>query len=63
MDPLGELTARINRQAATDGPRTRAESRAVATETAAASPHASDRTAAAVRALLAEGAPGLPSNS
>jgi len=30
----------------------------VATETAAASPQASDRTAAAVRAPLAEGAPG-----
>jgi len=43
---------------ATDGPRTRAQSRAAAPETAAASPQASDRTAAAVRALLAEGAPG-----
>jgi len=58
MDPLGELISRINRQATTDGPRTRAQSRAVATETAAASPQASDRTAAAIRALLAEGAPG-----
>jgi len=58
MDPLRELIARINRQAATDGPRTRAQSRATVTETAAASPQASDLVAAAVRALLAEGAPG-----
>jgi len=58
MDPLGELIARIQRQAATDGPRTRAQSRATAPETAAASPPASDRTAAAVRLLLAEVAPG-----
>jgi len=58
MDPLGDLIARIHRQAATDGPRTRAQSRAAAPETAAASPRTSDRTAAAVRALLAEGAPG-----
>jgi len=58
VDPLGELIARIQLHAATDGPRTRAESRTAAPETAAASPPASDRTAAAVRALLAEGAPG-----
>jgi len=58
MDPLGDLIARIHRQAATGGPRTRAQSRAAAQETAAASSQTSDRTAAAVRALLAEGAPG-----
>jgi len=58
MDPLGELGARINRKATTDGPRKRAQSRAAATETGAASPQATDRTAAPVRALLAEGAPG-----
>jgi len=57
MDPLGELIIRIHRQAATDGPRTRAQSRATAPESAAVSPQASDRTATAVRALLAEGAP------
>jgi len=45
MNPLGELMARIHRQAATDGPRTRAHSRAAGPETAAASPQASDRTA------------------
>jgi len=58
MGPLGDLIARIHRQAATDGPRTQAQSRAAAQETAAASPPTSDRTAAAVRALLAKGAPG-----
>jgi len=58
MDPLGELIARIHRRAATDDPQTRAQSMAAAPETAAASPQASDRTAAAVRALLAQGAPG-----
>jgi len=58
IDTLGELIARISRQAATDGPRWRAQSRAAVPETAAASPQVSDRTAAAVRALLAEGAPG-----
>jgi len=58
MDPLGDLIARIHRQAATESPFTRAQSRAAAPETAAASPLTSDRTAAAVRALLAEGAPG-----
>jgi len=58
MDPLGDLISRILRQTATDGPRTRAQSRAAAPEVAAASPQASDRTAAAVRALLVEGAPG-----
>jgi len=58
MDPLGELITRILRPATTDGPRTRVQSRAAAPETAAASPQASDRTAAAVRAFLAEGAPG-----
>jgi len=56
--PIGELITRINRQAAINGPRTRAQSRAVATETTAASPQASNRTAAAFRALLAEGSPG-----
>jgi len=49
MDPLGELIARIQWQATTDGPRTRAQSRAVTMEMAAASPF---------RALLAEVAPG-----
>jgi len=58
MDPLPDRIARILRQAAADGPRTRAQSRAAAPETAAASPQTSDRTSAAVRALLAEGAPG-----
>jgi len=58
MDPLPDLIARILRQAAPDGPRTRAQSRAAAPETAAASPQSWDRTAAAVPALLAEGAPG-----
>jgi len=57
LDPLGELIARIHRQAATDGPRTRAQSRAAAPGTATASPQALDGTAAAVRALQAEGAP------
>jgi len=58
MFPFGELIARIHRQAATDGPRMRAKGRAAAPETAATSPQASDMTAAAIRALLAEGAPG-----
>jgi len=58
MDPLRELIARIRRQMATDGPRKRALGRAAAPETSDAPPQASDRTAAAVRALLAEGAPG-----
>jgi len=58
MDRLGDLISCILRQAATDGHRTRAQSRAAAPEAAAASPQTSDRTAAAVRALLAEGAPG-----
>jgi len=44
MDTLSDLIARIHRQAATDGPRTRAHSRAAAPETTAASPQASDRT-------------------
>jgi len=48
----------MHRQAATDCPRTRAQSRATAPQTTAASPQGSDRTAAAVRALLAEGVPG-----
>jgi len=39
------------------GPRTRARARAAASEATEASPQASDRTAVAVRALLAEGAP------
>jgi len=58
MDPLGDLISRILRQAATDGHRERAQSRAADPEADAASPEASDRTAAAVRALLAEEAPG-----
>jgi len=58
MDPMSDLITRILRHATTDGPRTRAQSRAAAPEVAAASPKASDRTAAAVRALLAEGALG-----
>jgi len=40
MEPLGELIARIHRHAATDGPRMRAQSRAAAPETTAASPQA-----------------------
>jgi len=58
MDPLPDLIARILRQALAYAPRTRAQNRAAAPETAAASPQTSDRTAAAVRAFLAEGAPG-----
>jgi len=58
MDPLGELITRIQRHAAINGPRTRAQSSAAAPEAAAVSPQASDSTAAAVRALLAEGASG-----
>jgi len=55
---MSDLITRILRQATADGPRTRAQSRAAAPEVAAASPQASDRTEAAVRAILAEGAPG-----
>jgi len=58
MDHLGEFFARIHRQATTDGPRTRAQSGAAASETTAASPQAYDRTEEAVRALLADVAPG-----
>jgi len=58
LDPLPDVVARILRQAATDGPWTRVQSGGAAPETAAASPHTSDRTAVAVRALLAEGVPG-----
>jgi len=59
LDPLEELVARIKREATADGPRTRARTMAAAaTEGTDTSTQASDRTAAAVRALLAEGAPG-----
>jgi len=57
MDPFRELIARMDRQATTDSPRTRAQSGASASETIAASPQSSDRTAAAARALLKKGAP------
>jgi len=52
MDPLGELIASIHRQATTDGPRTRAK---VGPRRRLLPPKASDRTAAAVRALLVDG--------
>jgi len=58
MDPLVKLITRLHRQAATDGPRMRAQSRAAAAEAAAVSPQAPDWTAAAVRAFVAEGAQG-----
>jgi len=48
----------VRRASPADGPRTRAKTRAAAVEAPEASSPASDRTAAAVRALLAEGAPG-----
>jgi len=58
LDPLEELVARVKRAAPADGPCTRAKTRAAAAEAPDVSSTASDRTAAAVRALLAEGAPG-----
>jgi len=59
LDHLEELVARIKREATADGPRTRARTRAAAaSEGTDTSPQASDRTEAAVRTLLAEGAPG-----
>jgi len=48
----------VKRATPADGPRTRAGVRAAASEAPDASSPASDRTAAAVRALLAEGALG-----
>jgi len=57
--PLEEPVARIKREAKADGPRTRARTRALATTGGTdTSPQASDRTAAAVPALLGEGATG-----
>jgi len=58
FDPLEKLFARVKRAKPADGPRTRARSRAAASDAPDASSSTSDRTAAAVRALLAEGAPG-----
>jgi len=58
LDPLKELVARLRRASPADGPRTRAVIRAAASEAPDPSSQASDRTAAAVRALLAEGSPG-----
>jgi len=57
LDPQEELVARLRRASPADGPRTRARTRAAAAEAPDDSSPASDRTAAAVRALLAEGAP------
>jgi len=62
LDPLEELVARVRRASPADGPRTRARIRAAAAEAPDPSSQASDRTAAAVRALLAEGAPVWPSS-
>jgi len=58
LDPLEELVARVKRDTPADGPRTRARTRTAASEAPDASSQASDQTAAAVRALLAEGTPG-----
>jgi len=58
LDPLEELVARVKRASPTDGPRTRAWTREATAEASDPWSQASDRTAAAVRALLAEGAPG-----
>jgi len=58
LDPLEELVSRVKRATPAEGPRTRARTRAAAAEAPDATSPASDRTAAAVRALLAEGAPG-----
>jgi len=59
LDPLEELVTHIKREATAEDPRTRARTRAAAApEGTDTSPQASDPTAAAVRALLAEGAPG-----
>jgi len=59
LDPLEELIARVKRATPAEDPRTRARTRAAASEaTRASSSQASDRTAAAVRALLGEGVAG-----
>jgi len=59
LDPLEELVGCVRLASTADGPRTRARTRAARAEAPDASSPASDRTAAAVRALLAEGAPGM----
>jgi len=56
--PIGGTERPHPPEATTEGPRTRAQRRAAAPETAPVWPQASHRTAAALRALLAEGAPG-----
>jgi len=61
--PLKELVARIMRTAPADDPRTQARTRVLASESTDTSPQASDRKAAAVRALLAEEAPGAGPSS
>jgi len=48
----------VRRASPADGPRTRTRTRAASAEAPDPSSQASDRTVAAVRALLAEGAPG-----
>jgi len=58
LDPLEELVACVKRATPAGDPRTLARTRAAASEAPVASSDASDRTAAAVRALFAEGAPG-----
>jgi len=54
LDPLEELVVRVKRAAPADGPSPRDWTRTAAPEAAGALPQASDRTAAAVRAFLAE---------
>jgi len=58
FDLLEELVARVRRASPAEGPRTRARTRAPAAEAPDPSSQASDRTAAALRTLQAEGAPG-----
>jgi len=58
LDLLGKLVARVKRAAPAEGPRTRARTKAAASEAMDASSQTSDRTAAALLVLLAEGAPG-----
>jgi len=63
MDPLGDLISCILRQAATDGPRTRTQSRAAAPEAAAASPPASDQRPRQSEPSWPKGRRDGPSNS
>jgi len=51
LEPLEELVARVKQTTPADGPRTRARTRAAASEGPDASSRASDLTAAAVRGL------------